>query len=44
MVVRRHYEHDHQLAACCPTSDRSSVLDLDRLIAERRGDYRFGRP
>ena len=40
-VVQRQYEHDHQLAACCPTCDRSSVLELDCLIAERRGDYRF---
>jgi len=34
-------EHEHKLAAYCPTCERWAVLDLERLIAEGRGDYRF---
>lgn len=35
------HEHDHQLAAYCATCERWAVLDLERLIAEGRGDYCF---
>jgi hypothetical protein len=28
----------------CPTCERWAVLDLERLISEGRGDYRFRRP
>jgi hypothetical protein len=34
-------EYDHKLAAYCATCERWAVLDLERLIAEGRRDYRF---
>jgi hypothetical protein len=34
-------EHDHNLAAYCPTCERWAVLDLERLLVEGRGDYVF---
>ena len=34
-------EHDHKLAAYCSTCERWAVLDLERLIADGRGDYCF---
>jgi len=35
------HEHDHKLVAYCATGERWAVLDLEQLIAEGRGDYRF---
>ena len=35
------HEHDHELAAYCPTCARWAVLDLAQLIAEGRGEYVF---
>ena len=40
-TLRALHEHDHQLAAYCPTCERWAVLDLGRLIAEGRGEYCF---
>jgi hypothetical protein len=40
-TLRRLHEHAHHLAAYCPTCERWAVLNLGRLIAEVRGDYRF---
>jgi len=40
-TIRALHEHDHKLAAYCATCDRWAVLDLERLIAEGRGDYCF---
>jgi hypothetical protein len=40
-TFRALHEHAHKPAAYCPTYDRWAVLDLERLIAEGRGDYRF---
>jgi hypothetical protein len=40
-TLRALHEHDHKLAAYCPTCERWAVLDLARLIAKGRGDYRF---
>ena len=40
-TLRKLHEHDHQLAAYCPTCERWAVLDLERLIAEGRGEYVF---
>jgi hypothetical protein len=40
-TLRALHEHDHQLAAYCPTCERWAVLDLERLIAKGRGDYCF---
>ena len=37
-TLRALHEHEHQLAAYCPTCERWAVLDLERLIAEGRGD------
>ncbi len=42
-TFRALHEHGHQLAAHCATCERWAVLDLGRLIAEGRGDYRFQR-
>lgn len=38
-TFRALHEHEHQLAAYCPKCERWAVLDLERLIAEGRGDY-----
>ena len=38
-TLRALHEHEHQLAAYCATCERWAVLDLERLIAEGRGDY-----
>ena len=38
-TLRALHEHDHELAAYCPNCRRWAVLDLERLIAEGRGDY-----
>src|SRR5687767_8713094 len=35
------HEHDHNLAAYCATCERWAVLDLERLIAEGRGEHFF---
>jgi hypothetical protein len=35
------HDHDYKLAAYCATCERWAVLDLERLIADGRGDYRF---
>jgi hypothetical protein len=35
------HEHDHKLAAYCATCERWAALDLERLIAEGRGDESF---
>jgi hypothetical protein len=35
------HEHEHALAAYCSTCERWAVLDLERLIADGRGDYCF---
>jgi hypothetical protein len=44
-TFRALFDHDHQLAADCSTCERWAVLDLARLIAEGRGEYRFvGKP
>ena len=40
-TLRALHEHDHKLAAYCATCERWAVLDLERLIAKGRGDYRF---
>ena len=40
-TFRALYEHEQQLAAYCATCERWAVLDLERLIAEGRGDYQF---
>jgi len=40
-TLRALHEHDHKLAAYCSTCERWAVLDLERLIAEGRGDYCF---
>ena len=40
-TFRALHEHDHQLAAYCATCERWAVLDLERLIAEGRGEYVF---
>ena len=40
-TFRALHEHQHQLAAYCATCERWAVLDLERLIAEGRGDYCF---
>jgi hypothetical protein len=40
-TVRALHKHDHKLAAYCATCQRWAVLDLERLIAEGRGEYRF---
>ena len=39
-TLRALHEH-HQLAAYCATCERWAVLDLERLIAEGRGEYCF---
>jgi hypothetical protein len=38
-TFRALHEHDHKLACYCATCERWEVLDLERLIAEGRGDY-----
>ena len=38
-TFRALHEHDHELAAYCPKCRRWAVLDLERLIAEGRGNY-----
>ena len=38
-TFRALHEHDHKLAAYCATCERWAVLDLERLIAEGRGEY-----
>ena len=40
-TFRALHEHEHQLAAYCRTCEPWAVLDLERLIAEGRGDYVF---
>jgi hypothetical protein len=40
-TFRALHEHDHKLACFCSTCERWAVLDLERLIAEGRGDYCF---
>jgi hypothetical protein len=40
-TLRALHEHEHQLAAYCPTCERWAVLDLEQLIAAGRGDYVF---
>jgi hypothetical protein len=40
-TFRALHDHDHKLAAYCAICERWAVLDLERLIAEGRGDYRF---
>jgi hypothetical protein len=40
-TFRALHEHEHKLAAYCATCERWAVLDLERLIAEGRGEYRF---
>ena len=40
-TFRALHDHDHKLAAYCATCQRCSVLDLQRLVAEGRGEYRF---
>jgi hypothetical protein len=40
-TLRALHEHDHQLAAYCATCERWAVLDLERLIADGRGEFRF---
>ena len=40
-TLRALHEHDNKLACYCSTCQRWAVLDLERLIAEGRGDYRF---
>ena len=40
-TLRALHERDHKLAAYCPRCARWAVLDLERLIGEGRGDYRF---
>jgi len=40
-TLRALYDHDHKLAAYCATCERWAVLDLERLIAEGLGEYRF---
>ena len=35
-TFRALHEHDHELAAYCSTRERWAVLDLERLIAQRR--------
>jgi hypothetical protein len=37
-TLRALREHDHQLAAYCSRCQRWAVLDLERLIAEGRGE------
>ena len=40
-AIRALHEHDHKLAADCPTCERWAVLDLERLIAAGRGENCF---
>ena len=40
-TIRALHEHEHALAAYCPTCQRWVVLDLERLIAQGLGDYCF---
>ena len=40
-TFRALHQHEHSLAAYCPTCQRWAVIDLERLIAEGRGDYCF---
>jgi hypothetical protein len=40
-TLRALHEHEHKLTAYCATCERWAVLDLERLIAEGRGDYCF---
>ena len=40
-TFRALHEHDHKLACYCPTCERWAVLDLERLIAQGPGEYRF---
>ena len=40
-TLRALHEHDHKLAAYYPVCERWAVLNLERLIAEGRGEYRF---
>ena len=40
-TLRKLHEHDHELAAYCPKCRRWAVLDLERPIAEGRGEYCF---
>ncbi len=42
-TFRTLHEHDHKLACYCATCERWAVLDLERLIADGRGDYFVGR-
>ena len=35
-TLRALHDHEHRLAAYCPTCERWAVLDLERLIAEGR--------
>ena len=38
-TFRALHEHDHKLAAYCPTCERWEVLDAERLISEGLGEY-----
>jgi hypothetical protein len=40
-TLRKLHDHGHQLAAYCPACERWAVLDLERLIAQGRGEYCF---
>ena len=40
-TLRALHERDHKLAAYCSTCQRWAVLDLERLIADGRGEYCF---
>jgi len=40
-TLRALHEHDHKLAAYCATCERWAVLDLERLLAEGCGEFRF---
>jgi hypothetical protein len=40
-TFRALHEHDHKLAAYCAACQRWAVLDLERLIAQGRGDFCF---
>jgi hypothetical protein len=40
-TLRALHKHEHQLAAYCAMSERWAILELERLIAEGRGEFRF---
>jgi hypothetical protein len=40
-TFRAPHEHEHKLAAYCATCERWAALDLERLIAEGRGEFRL---